>query len=239
MYRYIGWDYPLNKTASLVDAQPLGLAARKILCCAEQLIAEHGLEGVSTRMISRASGQKNNSALQYHFKNREGLIEAILDYRVTPVNQQRLLRLQHLKSQSRLPSTRKLVEVFIEPFASELLKPIEDTYYVSLLAQLYAYQAGRELFSKNKVRARALHDITSLLIKTLAPLPVRVIHLRLQLMGRQTVSSVAEWDEARRKHIIELDSEALQWRTRNLIDFMVAGLQAPSTDSARHGTHER
>ena len=97
MYRYIGWDYPLNKTASLVDAQPLGLAARKILCCAEQLIAEHGLEGVSTRMISRASGQKNNSALQYHFKNREGLIEAILDYRVTPVNQQRLLRLQHLR----------------------------------------------------------------------------------------------------------------------------------------------
>ena len=208
----------------------MGMAARKILCCAEQLIAEHGLEAVSTRMIARAAGQKNNSALQYHFANRDGLIEAILDYRVKPINEWRLTRRRQAKSQARPLTTRNLVEIFVEPFASELLKPVEETCYVSLLAQLYAYQNGRELFLKNKVRARALHDITALLVKTLEPLPARVIHLRLQFMGRQTINAIAEWDDARRKQAIELDEAALDWRTRNLIDFLVAGLQASTSN---------
>jgi len=214
------------------DSTAHGMAARKILCAAEQLIAEHGLEAVSTRMIARAAGQKNNSALQYHFTNREGLIEAILDYRVTPVNRQRMDSLQQAKSHARTLSVRSLVEIFVEPFAAELLKPVEETYYVSLLAQLYAYQSGRDLFLKNKSRARALHDITSLLVKKLAPLPVSVIHLRLQFMGRQTINAVAEWDEARRRHTIELDKSALHWRTANLVDFLVAGLTAPARKDA-------
>ena len=41
------------------------------------LIAENGLENISIRSIIEASGQKNESALQYHFKNRDGLIKAI------------------------------------------------------------------------------------------------------------------------------------------------------------------
>ncbi|MFB0932841.1 MAG: TetR family transcriptional regulator, partial [Pseudomonadales bacterium] len=40
------------------------------------LIAENGLENISIRSIIEASGQKNESALQYHFKNRDGLIKA-------------------------------------------------------------------------------------------------------------------------------------------------------------------
>ncbi|MBT8148695.1 MAG: hypothetical protein KJO24_02110, partial [Gammaproteobacteria bacterium] len=83
-------------------------------------------------------------------------------------------------------------------------------------------------------RARALHDITSLLVKKLAPLPVSVIHLRLQFMGRQTINAIAEWDEARRRHAIELDKPALEWRTVNLVDFLVAGLTAPARADVPH-----
>ena len=44
---------------------------------AEQLIAERGIENVSIRDIVSAANQKNESVLQYHFKNLTGLIEAI------------------------------------------------------------------------------------------------------------------------------------------------------------------
>lgn len=206
-----------------------------ILRSAEQLFAEYGIEAVSTRMIARAAGQKNNSALHYHFANRDSLIEAILEYRVNPVNRERIRRLEKMQSESRKLVPRDLVEIFVEPFAEELLKPQEETYYVSLLAQLYAYQRGRELYMRDRERARSLHSISALLIKVLAPLPAPVIHLRLQFMGRATISAVAEWDEARRRQTIELDDSTLSWRTRNLVEFIVAGLQAPERQALKPG----
>ena len=208
------------------SSQSIDGGAAVLLRTAERLFAEHGLEAVSTRMISRESGQKNHSALQYHFGNRDGLIEAILNYRLTPINQERLRRLNALQHRGDAVTVRKLVEVFVEPFAEELLKPVDESCYVSLLAQLYAYQPGRDLFQKNRERKRALHEMTSLMIKALRPIPLPVVHLRLQLMGRQTMSAIAEWDEARRNQTIELDAKALRWRTDNLIDFIVGGLQA-------------
>ena len=214
----------LKQSSDLIP--PVEGGAAVLLRTAERLFAERGLEAVSTRMISREAGQKNHSALQYHFGNRDGLIEAILNYRLTPINQERLRRLYALQHRGDAVTVRKLTEVFVEPFAEELLKPIEDSCYVSLLAQLYAYQPGRDLFQKNRERKRALHEMTSLMIKALKPLPLPVVHLRLQLMGRQTMSAIAEWDEARRNQSIELDAKALRWRTDNLVDFIVGGLQA-------------
>ena len=40
---------------------------------AEKLIGERGMANVSIRDIVSAAGQKNESALQYHFKNLNGL----------------------------------------------------------------------------------------------------------------------------------------------------------------------
>jgi AcrR family transcriptional regulator len=200
--------------------------AKHLLLTAERLFSEQGIESVSTRMISRESGQKNHSALQYHFGSRDGLIEAILNYRISPVNQERSRRLTLLKRRGRNIDVEQLVRIFVEPFSEELLKPLSETAYVSLLAQLYSYQRGRELFAKNKERTRALHDITALLIRALEPMEVPVIHLRLQLLGRQTITAIAEWDDARRNHSIELDETAWRWRTDNLIEFLVGGLTA-------------
>lgn len=203
----------------------LSAGAKHILHTAERLFAEEGLGAVSTRLIARESGQKNPSALHYYFGNRDGLIEAILGYRILPVNLSRLEKLYLLKQNEINLSVYQLVEIFVEPFARELLKPVEETYYISMLAQLYASHGGRELYTGNRERSRALHDITSLLVKALHPQPVNNIHLRLQLLGRQTIAAVAEWGDARRNGLINLDEKALQWRCKNLIDFLVGGLK--------------
>ena len=214
------------KKNKIFDFDTKDSCALLILRSAEKLFAEHGLEAVSTRMISREAGQKNHSALQYHFGSKEGLIEAILNYRITPINEERLRRLELLKNKGEVISVKNLVEIFVYPFSEELLKPNNDSIYVSTLAQLYAYQRGRDLFLKNRERNRAMFEITTLMIKALKPLPLQIIHLRLQLMGRQTMNAMAEWDEARRSKAIDLDKDSLTWRTENLINFIVGGLQA-------------
>ena len=47
-----------------------------ILTAAERMIAERGVD-VPLREIGAAADQRNNSAVQYHFKTRAGLVEAI------------------------------------------------------------------------------------------------------------------------------------------------------------------
>ena len=56
---------------------------------AEKLIAERGIENVSIREIVNAAGQKNESALQYHFKNFTGLIKAIHTVRSNETQEKR------------------------------------------------------------------------------------------------------------------------------------------------------
>lgn len=214
-------------------------AALHILLTAERLFSEKGLDAVSTRSIAREAGQKNVSALHYYFGDKKKLIEAILDYRITPVNAERLTRLKRLKRSGDVISIKALVELFVEPFALELLKPLEHTCYIPLLAQLYASRWGRELYVGNRKRARELNEITSLLIKKLVPRTVADVHLKLQFMGRQTISTVAEWHEENSDRTEPLDEKTLRWRCSVLIDFLVGGLQGggPLTRSVRTKEH--
>lgn len=51
----------------------------RLIDAAEQLFADQGIEGTSLLDVAKVADQKNRSALQYHFNNKEGLINAVLD----------------------------------------------------------------------------------------------------------------------------------------------------------------
>jgi AcrR family transcriptional regulator len=65
----------------------------KIIETAERLFAEKGINNVSTREIAREAGQKNHSALHYHFGDKESLLDALLDYRLIPLDNRRKILL--------------------------------------------------------------------------------------------------------------------------------------------------
>ena len=56
---------------------------------AERLIAERGLGALSLREVATTAGQRNHSAVQYHFGSRAGLVEAVFDTRMTPIDARR------------------------------------------------------------------------------------------------------------------------------------------------------
>lgn len=204
-----------------------GEAAYQLLITAERLFAQHGFEAVSTRKVSREAGQKNHSALQYHFGDKEGLLAAILDYRIKPVNQLREKRLNQLVTRARVATTPELVAAFVEPFSEQLRNPPGQTAYLSLLAQLFSYRRGRELYARHRELNRALHGISEQLKKRLQGCPLPVMHLRLQLMGRQTILAIAEWDDLRRVADKPMSEETRLWRTQQLIQYIVGGLESP------------
>jgi AcrR family transcriptional regulator len=49
-----------------------------LLVTAMRLFAEHGLDRISLKTISDAVGNRNKSAVGYHFENKQGLIHAVL-----------------------------------------------------------------------------------------------------------------------------------------------------------------
>lgn len=56
---------------------------------AEQLFAEHGIDGVSLRQIGTAVGSGNTSVVAYHFGSKEALVHAIFHYRLTAIDTRR------------------------------------------------------------------------------------------------------------------------------------------------------
>jgi AcrR family transcriptional regulator len=63
-------------------------ARERLILAAEQLIGEHGVD-VSLRDIALAAGQRNNSAVHYHFGSREGLLQAAVERRKEPLESAR------------------------------------------------------------------------------------------------------------------------------------------------------
>ena len=104
--------------------EPAGIAARKsrseatqtaLMDAAEKLIAQHGIENVSIRDIVAGARQKNESALQYHFKNLTGLINAIHKRRSSQTRERRAELLQALLLNSPQPSVRELCTAMVRP----------------------------------------------------------------------------------------------------------------------------
>jgi AcrR family transcriptional regulator len=88
-------------------------ARDEILRSAERLFAEHGVDGISLREINRAAQQRNATAIQYHFQDRDGLLLAVVDRWVTRLASDVQRRLDELDETSSDPAS--VVRCLVEP----------------------------------------------------------------------------------------------------------------------------
>ncbi|MGE0624874.1 MAG: TetR/AcrR family transcriptional regulator [Pseudomonadales bacterium] len=72
-----------------IDSVSSDSTRAQLLNAAETLFLQHGLDEVSLRAIVREAGQRNQSALQYHFGGRDGLLAAILSRRMAQIESRR------------------------------------------------------------------------------------------------------------------------------------------------------
>lgn len=84
---------------------------------AERLFAERGVWAVTNREITEAAGQKNVSALNYHFGSRSGLLAAVLARRGHELEAARAEMLAELPGGA---TTRDLVHVLVTVYAGAL-----------------------------------------------------------------------------------------------------------------------
>ena len=88
----------------------------KILDAAELLFGEHGLDRVSIRDITDAA-EVNVAAVNYHFGNKDKLIEAVFQRRFAPLNEARLAALDEAEraAEPNPPKLEDILNALIRP----------------------------------------------------------------------------------------------------------------------------
>jgi AcrR family transcriptional regulator len=89
---------------------------QRLLDAAERLFAENGLDGTSLRAIT-TEADANLAAVNYHFQSKEGLITAVFERRIGPLNRERgrLLDLAVQKAAPQPPALEDVIRAFIAP----------------------------------------------------------------------------------------------------------------------------
>jgi AcrR family transcriptional regulator len=107
----------------------------RLVDAATRLFAEHGIDGVALKDIVAAAGQKNQSAVQYYFGDKGGLISAALEARFQKIDERRVQLVAHAAS---LPPTERrmaLMRAIVEPLVVEAESHADGPAYIRFVAQ--------------------------------------------------------------------------------------------------------
>lgn len=108
----------------------------RLLDVAERLLSARSIDAVSLREIRLAAGQRNTSALQFHFGDREGLLRALRD-RHSPRLQGLLVEhYDDMVADGCQDDTRRLLGVFIRPTVDYVFMGPSERAWVIILAEL-------------------------------------------------------------------------------------------------------
>lgn len=107
----------------------------RLLSAAERLFAERGIDGVSLREITRASGARNAIALQYHFADRAGVVQAILDKHLPEVEARRNAMLDEIEARGDV-EVRALAGALVRPLAAKLADRDGGAEFLQIYAAL-------------------------------------------------------------------------------------------------------
>lgn len=122
-----------------------GATRRRLLEAAEELFSERGFERVSVRDVTEKAGA-NVAAINYHFGSREGLVEKVIERYITPVNEERMARLEALerKAGAKPVAVEELLEAFFRPFVTQVRRSeLSEKLSLKLMGRMVADQAGR------------------------------------------------------------------------------------------------
>lgn len=191
----------------------------RLLREAERLFARRGLYQVTVREITEAAGQRNVSALNYHFGSREDVLNTILTRFGDPTD---AARGEHLAAVGRDADPRELMTALVLPYGAHLSTP-EGRDYLRIVAQMTGQFAGWR--DTRPGVGPHLQDILGLLEQRPPELPPEIRRERLVNMIQLMTASMAE-----RARAIE-DGESLPLDEprflANLTDVLVGVLEAP------------
>jgi AcrR family transcriptional regulator len=130
-------------TASVAKLEPQAISGRslatraKLIRTAELLFAGRGVDSVSLNEISRVAGQRHSNVCQYHFGDRDGLIQAVIDKHVPGIVAAREAMFARA-SPDAPDGLETMVQAFVRPVAAKLHDADGGVAFIRFSAQMIA-----------------------------------------------------------------------------------------------------
>jgi AcrR family transcriptional regulator len=202
----------------------------RLMRAAELLIAQQGIENVTVRAIVVEAEQKNESALQYHFQNREGLLDAIHQQRNAEVRALRSALLQpYLTGQ--VPDLRDVCQLMVMPTYTLARENTGFRYYIRGFGPRIAQSSRPIQIIFDNVATEGVTFVVDHLHRLMEEMPEALFSARLESTLRFVALCLS--------HQARLSSGFVGTQGKqfiaNLQDTMVGILSAPmSPEAAQH-----
>jgi len=188
--------------------------ALAILKATEQLMGQHGLDGVSIRQINLAAGMANNSAVTYHFGDKTGLLRAVLEWRRPALVEAARVEFDRVEAAGQLHDPGALFGIMMRPYLSVLDDEGRHSH-AAFMQHIVRSREGRNLrVAMSHADDCALRAI-DLLRQTLPELPSQLLSFRLRIATVAFFDALIEWDRG------PVDPKFPQYTLEDLVQEMI------------------
>lgn len=193
----------------------------RIVIAAERLFAERGVEHVSLREVGERAGQRNNSAVQYHFGGKSGLIQALYDLRLVPLNQARTRMLDEMTE----PTIGQLVRAYVMPLADAVIASGGKWAYARFLDRYLG--RGKELEPFDDQHSSASQAVVQRIFELMPPMDPAIKAERRRMMQVLVIRTMADLEHRLEQGLV--DDAAANLTVESLIEAVTVLVEAPTT----------
>ena len=198
----------------------------RLITAAEKLFGDRGIHAVTLKDINAAAGQRNESALHYHFGSKSALVEAILTLRTRDIDQKRLELVEALLASGQEKDLSAILKAMFLPMM-ELLGSEKGVRFIRFLAQVL----NDPDFDLPDMALRGslpgVIKANGLLVAALGDITPEIVIQRQRFIVEMGVSSLAIWS---RHHDSVNEEASRELFISNLLDSIAGFLTAPVSE---------
>ena len=196
-----------------------------LLDAAARLFAERGVDNVSIAEIVRSAGQRNTSAVHYHFGSRDEVLRAVLARHVPELAERRTVLLQQARAHA-AGGARAAAEAIVRPVTEFAQGGWRERAYLQIGSEL----AGVVERSTPEIRALLMqtagHEAWELLRQRCPKVPTDLWQIRRDIcivfIGRAAADRARQLDRKRTRRVLSDDRFV-----DNLVDMLLGAMKAP------------
>ncbi|MFQ3167534.1 MAG: AcrR family transcriptional regulator [Limisphaerales bacterium] len=199
-----------------------------LLNTAERLFGQNGVTATSLREVMKVA-DVNMAMVHYYFKNKDGLLDAILERRLVPINQARLnlLGQYSLKADGQPLGMDDIIKAYVEPFIR--LRDNADEGGADFL-KLFAWLRMEPNFAYHQLMKKHLGDSLTAFQKELKrSLPDKTdeeLNWKWAFLGGTVVMTITLMDQIDWFNDKGDMGGSADWIIKNLVNYTSAGFQS-------------
>ncbi|WP_281017208.1 MULTISPECIES: hypothetical protein [unclassified Minwuia] len=200
-------------------------AKDKILTAAGELYGQQEIAMVSQRQILQAAGQRNTSAIQYHFGSREGLLRAVFERGVARIDARRNQLVDELEASGRQPVVSDYINALVRPLCEQRSDGESGLQTLRFLDQVLK-DPDLRLMEIMKGMDSGMRRAHQGVVHCLPDVPPMLLRYRLYAGSRAASGVLCDWD---RNGKLDDLSDVF---TDDLVAMVLAMVTAPVTPGA-------